>query len=202
MTIIFNKNNGLLVAPNTKLRTAKIRSSAAPLESPFVILVDSAEKSPFAFATLRADAAQLHRPLVVRTIRRHLRLPSTRLSIDYSVEGYETVVGIERKSHEDFCNTLAGKHRRRFEQKLAIVNATFAHFAVVVEAEWSVILFEPPAFSAAVPKTLWRTVLAWVVRYPRVHWFFLPNRPLAEKATYRILERFWREMEAKKAKAV
>ena len=175
----------------------KRATSSCPLETPFTIIVDTAEQLDYSFDNLHADAAQLHRPLVVRTIRRHLRLKPTRLSIDYSLDGYERVVGIERKSHEDFCNTLAGRHRRRFEQKLTLINATFTHFAIVIEAEWSTILYNPPDFSAAVPKTLFRTVIAWQTRFPRIHWHFMPNRSLAEKATFRVLERWWKELKEK-----
>lgn len=170
--------------------------SSKTLESPFIVLVDTAEQLPFSFANLHADAAQLHRPLVVRTIRRHIPITTTRLSIDYSIEGHEHQIGIERKSHEDFCNTLAGRHRERFKKKLAIINDTFQHFAVVVEAEWSTILYQPPDFSSVVPKTLFRTVVAWQQRYQRVHWLFLPNRRLAEMATYRVLERWWIDQQA------
>jgi hypothetical protein len=169
--------------------------SSKPLESPFVIVVDTAEQLPFSFANLHADAAQLHRPLVVRLLRRHIPIASTRLSIDYSIDGFEHQVGIERKSHEDFCNTLAGRHRDRFEKKLIIINESFQHFTVVVEAEWSTILYQPPDFSSVVPKTLFRTVVAWQQRYQRVHWLFLPNRRLAEMATYRVLERWWKDQQ-------
>lgn len=196
--------------------------SNAPLDSPFTIVIDTAEQLPFTFTNLRADAAQLHRPLVVRTTRRRLALPAPyhRLSIDYSVEGMESIVGIERKSHEDFCNTLAGKHRARFERKLSIINGdnmgdgnsgsdsggninetssvpphpvpSFKYFAIIVEAEWSTILAHPPEFSAVMPKTLFRTVIAWQCRYPRIHWMFMPGRQRAEQATYRVLERWWK----------
>lgn len=176
----------------------KRATSSCPLETPFTIIVDTAEQLDYSFGNLHADAAQLHRPLVVRTIHRHLRLAPTRLSIDYSLEGYERVVGIERKSHEDFCNTLAGRHRRRFEQKLALINATFTDFAVIVEAEWSTILDFPPDFSAAVPRTLFRTYIAWRARYPKIHWLFIPGRVRAEQATFRVLERWWKELTAAK----
>lgn len=175
------------------VKPSKISRSRHPLQTPFTIIIDKDEKLPYAFTGLNADAVQLYRPLIVTTARRRIALGGTRLSIDYSLEGFESVVGVERKSHEDFCNTLVGHHRRRFERKLSIINATFSAFTIVVEAEWSTILFNPPDFSNASPKNLFRTVIAWQARYPRIHWLMLPNRRLAEQATFRILEKFWKE---------
>ncbi len=198
MSITFAPGAQFKPRPASRETAARRTTSACPLETNFTIVIDTAEKLDYSFTGLHADAIQLHRPLVVRTVRRHLRLHPTRLSIDYSLEGYETVVGIERKSHEDFCNTLAGKHRRRFEKKLELINATFKHFVVIVEAEWSEILDSPPGFSAVVPKTLFRTVIAWMSRYPRIHWIFMPGRARAERATFRVLERWWKELTSPK----
>lgn len=181
-------------------------SSNAPLETAFTILIDSQEQLPYTFTNLFADAAQLHRPLVVRTERKHITIPGSGkppLSVDYSLAGFETTVAIERKSHEDFCNTLAGRHRSRFERKLSILNAspTYHHVVIVVEAEWSTILNHPPDFSNAAPKSLFRTVIAWQIRYPKVHWLMMPNRERAEQATFRILERWWKELSKPKPSA-
>jgi hypothetical protein len=65
---------------------------------------------------------------------------------------------------------------------------TFA--AVVVEADWEKILKHPPDFSRLNPKTIFRSVIAWQQRYPRVHWWMGPDRRFAEIVTLRILERF------------
>lgn len=190
-------NRRLSLSPATPLAPASC--SNAPLETAFTILIDSQEQLPYTFTNLFADAAQLHRPLVVRTERKHITIPNSGkplLSVDYSLAGFETTVAIERKSHEDFCNTLAGRHRTRFERKLAILNGdpAYHHVVVIVEAEWSTILNHPPDFSNVVPKTLFRTVIAWQTRYPKIHWMFMPGRERAEQATFRVLERWWKEL--------
>ena len=51
----------------------------------------------------------------------------------------------------------------------------------------------PPAHSQLNPKTVFRTITAWEVRYPNVHWHLCPNREFAEVKTFRLLERFIRE---------
>lgn len=196
-------NRRLSLSPAAELSPAS--NSNAPLETAFVIVIDTAEKQEYTFTNLYADAAQLHRPMVVRTERKHITIPNSGkppLSVDYSLSGFETTVAIERKSHEDFCNTLAGKHRGRFERKLAILNGdpAYHHVVVVVEAEWSTILNHPPDFSNAAPKSLFRTVIAWQTRYPKVHWLMMPNRERAEQATFRILERWWKELSKPKPK--
>jgi hypothetical protein len=43
------------------------------------------------------------------------------------------------------------------------------------------------------PRSVWGTIFSWAQRYPRVHWWTLGSRRLAEMATFEILERFWRE---------
>lgn len=190
-------NRRLALSPTTDPPLSSY--SNAPLETAFTILIDTAEQLPYTFTNLYADAAQLRRPFVVRTERKHITIPDSGkplLSVDYSLAGFETTVAIERKSHEDFCSTLAGRHRKRFERKLSILNDSpaYHHVAVIVEAEWSTILNHPPDFSNVVPKTLFRSVIAWQTRYPKVHWVFMPNRQLAEQATFRILERWWKEL--------
>ena len=166
-------------------RTRKPPPTAIP--SPFTVLIDSREKAPFAFAGLLADARDHHLPILVRS--RYQYIPTG----DYSIEGHESAIAVERKSLEDLYSTL-GQHRERFEaelERLAVM--TFA--AVVVEADWRTILSEPPSHSRLLPKTVFRSVLAWQQRYTNVHWMCMGGRRLAEVCCYRILERYWRDLE-------
>jgi hypothetical protein len=110
---------------------------------------------------------------------------------DYSLRGYEARVAVERKSLQDVYHTL-GQRRACFQRELARLNEMdFA--AVVVEASWEAILRDPPERSRLRPKVVYRSVLAWGQRYPRVHWYMMGNRRLAEVTTLRILERFYRD---------
>jgi ERCC4-type nuclease len=148
-------------------------------------VIDSREQRPFAFGGLRADARDGRRPLLVRTVTR--TLPSG----DYSLLGFEGRVAVERKSLEDLYSTL-GQARERFERELGrLAQMDFA--AVVVEADWQSILFGPPPRSRLSPKTVFRSVVAWQQRHPRVHWWMAEDRVFAEAVTFRILERYWRE---------
>lgn len=154
-------------------------------EFPCTVLVDTREQLPFAFDAIPADATAGGGLWRVRTDR--LALPSG----DYSLDGYAAAVAVERKSLADLFGTV-GQGRERFVRELErLADMTFA--AVVVEAEWSAVFTAPPGFTGLPPKTVFRSVLAWQQRFPRVHWWFCPDRDFAEVCTFRILERFVKE---------
>lgn len=151
------------------------------VESPYVVVIDTREQRPFSFA----------RPIKVA----RNRLCKVRYKIgtldtgDYSIEGHEKTVAVERKSLADLFGTL-GRGRSRFQRELSrATNRDF--FAIVVESELSEILSSPPKFSKLNPLTVFHTVLSWSVKYP-ARWFFCPGRDAAEATTIWLLERFYR----------
>ena len=161
------------------------------IDSPFEISIDLREKLAFDFSAIRGDQKERNKRINVRIRREHL------ITGDYSIFGWHNRVAIERKSHPDIYQTL-GQHRDRFEKEMNRLNELeFA--AVVLECSWDELL-TPPKYSELNPKTVYRTILAWMVRYPKVHWVTSVagnGRIFAEKATYRLLERFWKEQEVK-----
>lgn len=160
-----------------------------PVACPFLILVDNREKLPFGFVGLRTDAREGRRPLAV-TLKPAF-LPSGDYSIEYEGRSYADRIAIERKGICDLYSTL-GQHRGRFELELARLQLMdFA--AVVVEAQWDTLVRAPPARSQLNPLTVFRSVIAWQQRFPRVHWWACPGRVFAERVTFRVLERFWKE---------
>jgi DNA excision repair protein ERCC-4 len=161
------------------------RPNPEPLPTPFTILIDTREQLPWAFDGLTADYRDNYRPLDVRT------RSGTLLSGDYSVEGLESHVAVERKSLADLFSTI-GQGRDRFERELERLQR-LEYAAVVVEADWATVLNSPPPHTTLSPKIVFRSVVAWQQRHYRVHWWLMPGRRLAEVTTFRILERFWRE---------
>jgi ERCC4-type nuclease len=157
--------------------------------APFTVIIDSREQAPYAFAGLRSDADAGRRPLLFRTVTRGLEAG------DYSLEGFERLVAVERKSLSDLFATL-GQARARFVRELVRLDA-YAFAAVVVEGTWEDVLARPPARSRLNPKTVFRSVVAWQQRLPRVHWWMCPSREFAEVTTFRMLERFWKDWQAK-----
>jgi len=160
-----------------------------PLVCPFHVLVDVQEKLPYQFTGLRADARDGRRPLAV-TVKRG-RLVTGDYSLESDGRSYADRIAVERKSLEDVYGTL-GQHRERFEHELArLQRLDFA--AVVVEAEWDTIIRAPPERSQLRPKVVYRSFLAWMQRYPKVHWVMCPGRQFAEVTTFRVLERWWKD---------
>lgn len=153
--------------------------------TPFTVVIDTREQLPFSFAGIRTDAVQGRLPVAVQTVRYGLT------SGDYSLAGFERQVALERKSLADLFSTL-GQNRLRFQDELDRLQS-YDLAAVVCEQDWEDVLLRPPERSQLRPKTVFRSVVAWQLRYPKVHWWFCPGRDFAEAVTFRLLERFWRE---------
>jgi hypothetical protein len=157
---------------------------------PRAILIDRREKAPYSFTGFSTDIIQGNKPL--RVLKRVVDL----LSGDYSLAGLQDEIAVERKSLDDLFHTL-GQERDRFQRELIRLSSlTFA--AVVVEAEWSTILNNPPEGSRLPPKVVFRSVITWQQQFPTIHWWFVPGRRPAEVITFRILERFVRRGQEKR----
>lgn len=177
------------------------------LVTPFTIIIDSAEQQPFPFLGLHADADEGRRPFIVQTDWRSLGRHPNSLG-DYSIDGYIGRCHIERKSMFDLQGTILGfakdnegtSRRDRFEQELKNLAAIEAPL-VVIEATLETVLKQlsergkKPKREKA--KILWRSILSYQQEY-RVPWLFCDNRRLAEIATFRFLERFWRKRQEEK----
>lgn len=159
--------------------------------APFVVVCDSREQCAYEFRGLKADAKDGGLPIRVETIVDGLH------SGDYSIVGYESRIAIERKSYEDLFGTLGGG-RARFERELERLNA-MEWAAVVVEASWRDVAFYQPQHSRMSSKCVVRSIFAFSQRFPKVHWHMMGDRQLAEAATFRLLERFWRDDQDRKA---
>lgn len=160
--------------------------------TPFTILADTREQHPYTFTGINADARQRRKPVIVKVMQ--ATLPTG----DYSLDGLTSRIAIERKSLADLFGTL-GQGRDRFIRELERLNEMECA-AVVVEADWPTIMGTPPPHSKLLPKTVYRSVLAWENRYRNVHWWMCGTRTFAERTVFRKLERFWRD-EVEKAKA-
>lgn len=148
----------------------------------FAVVVDSREQAPYRFTGILDDKTCLE--IVVPL--RHYGLKSG----DYSIAGLEDVVAVERKSLKDFYQSISSE-RDRFEREIARLNESYRYALVVIEGDYEAIA-NPQGFTTVAAKTAFRTIQSWEVRYPMVHWKWLPNRRVSEVYTYRQLEMFWR----------
>ena len=97
---------------------------------------------------------------------------------DYSIEGLEDQVTIERKSLADPFGTIGGL-RKRFQRELKRMTS-FKYAAVVIEADWPTIYQSPPPCFELSPKSVRGSVIAWNIRH-RVMFWTMPDRLWAEK---------------------
>jgi hypothetical protein len=183
-----------------------------PYRVPFTILVDTNESQPFTFDGLIGDADVKYAPLAIHTEWRCLgRYPHSKG--DYTIEGFEDRIAIERKAMDDAWGTVLGwetDHQRahdqpgrrdRFEKELENL-AKLDAAIVIVEASFADCLNEMPQFGVKDAKTnakiFLRSVMAYQQDY-RVPWFFCDSRRLAEVIAFRYLERFyWKDLESRK----
>jgi hypothetical protein len=165
---------------------------------PFTVLIDSQEKMPFTFQGLQTDADQGKRPLIIPHEWRSLGSAHG----DYSIDGFEGLVHVERKSIDDALGTILGWGERRERFTATLENlAGMDAAAVVIECSFAALLQYSPSRGKKSAeenrKILFRQVLAWQQDY-RVPWLFCDSRRMAEIATFRILERYFRKHREKK----
>ena len=148
---------------------------------PPTIVIDSNEGAPFQFRDITENKV----PLVVRTIRKPMWVDGL---ADYSLEGFERQVQVERKSIDDLFGTL-GQRRDRFQAEIARLHDTCDFAAVVVEAdEFAIRCWQG---HGPHPVSVLGTIHAWQQRYHKVHWLLCRSRATAEVNTFQVLKRFW-----------
>lgn len=143
----------------------------------FRIVVDTREQTPYTFAWC-GDG--------IVTVRKKL------YAGDYSIEGHEDVVAVERKTHADAYGSL-GRGRARFHREIDKL-ANYQYAAIVIECDLRTFL-EPPPDSMLSPKAAINTLISWDVRFG-VRPVFAGNRKLAEVYAYRILQKFHKAVHA------
>lgn len=117
---------------------------------------------------------------------------------DYSLRGFETRIAIERKSLDDFVNTVIHA-RERFRAELDVL-ATYDFAAIVVEANVEDLL-AGRFTSRANPASLFAIACA-IVADRRIPVFWLSDRQTAQAAVQQILGRLYRAAVAATAAAV
>ena len=157
--------------------------------SPITVLVDSNEGAPYSFQNLACDSSKSYKPLIIRTKKKRLATG------DYSIEGFEDQVTVERKSPEDAYGTFLGfqKDRRgRFKRQLQRMQE-MDFSIVVIEGEFSRMVNNPPAHFEGKGKLFYRTVLSWEVEFRGggfMGFAFMGTRANAERSTFRYLEKW------------
>ena len=156
---------------------------------PFTVVVDSREQLPYEFSGMVGPAGDM---LAIPTVVRGLA------SGDYSIEGMEDQLAVERKSMDDLFSSVTWD-RDRFEREIERMNSYRSAF-VVIEATWPEIMnpveHRPGWINQAEPRSVEGTIVAWSIRYPNVHWWLCGDRRGAECRTFSILRKFWNGTES------
>jgi ERCC4-type nuclease len=132
------------------------------------IVIDTREQKPYSFPC--------------DTIRKKLDTG------DYSINGLENHVTVERKSKNDAYGT-AGKGRARFVRELErMLDMDFS--AIIIESNMKSFM-TAPKYSKLSPQSVVNSYLAWMVRY-KVPVIWAPNRDFATSTTYALLRHYWK----------
>ena len=155
--------------------------TSAPVKpsGPLIVLVDSREQRPFDFSAPSLPPVEIRR--------------ATLRTGDYSLEGLEGVVAVERKSLNDLVGCLT-RGRARFERELER-GAALARFAVIVEAAWHD-LARGRYRSQMSPRSAVESVAALQARYG-IPFNFAGDRKAAEYLTISWLRHYHKELVVK-----
>ena len=148
----------------------------------FIIKIDQREKKPW-FTGLNQTHSK-------KTSIRYARNETA----DYTIEGGENEIAIERKSLIDMLGTLslakddAGNRKRdRFEREIGRMQGIRQSY-IVVEAPLERILQCGQALKGQISKILLlRIIIRLKRKYPRTRWFFAANREQAEQISFTLL---------------
>lgn len=140
-----------------------MKSNAMP-----TIICDTREKKPLDFGA------------GVDVVKRKLD------SGDYSIDGYENKIAIERKSLQDLVNTVTAGHERFRAEYLRMMKLDFA--CVVVEARLSKLLAHG-YHGKSDPLTILRICLTLILKY-RIPILFVENREQAAFVVKEILYKY------------
>lgn len=154
-------------------------------EKDFTVIIDNREQRPWFFDKINNDNFP------------NLKFVNGTLKTgDYSLLGFsdpkkhKNTITVERKSLEDLYGTV-GSGRERFEKEL-IRMQEFTKKVIIIEADLATIIKNPPDYSQIPPKAVFRSLIAFSMRY-NVQVWPCTNRSMAEKAAFIILDRFYKD---------
>lgn len=148
------------------------KTKDSPYNAPFVIAVDSREQRPLdfpGFATMRKT------------------LPTG----DYSMQGFEDRIAVERKSKSDAWGCVA-EGRARFERCMGRLGQLH-RAAVVIECSLSEFQIQPSQVQRVTAATAVGSYLSWMVQY-QVPVIWCDNREFAARVVVRILASYYKHL--------
>jgi ERCC4-type nuclease len=152
--------------------------------SPFVCVVDTREQAPWYFSDIVIEG----RLWLVR------RKVATLATGDYSIEGYESRVCIERKSAGDLVKSVTVEHERekRKAQRMRKIQDSGGFARYVIEGDLSRIVEEiddPNSGRKITGYGIIACQASWELNY--VPWSFAGDRRTAEILAFTMMLKWW-----------
>jgi len=121
---------------------------------------------------------------------------------DYTIDGMESLVTIERKSLSDAFGSCVGnktdperrnRFKREHERMQCMIESAGGFACVIIEASFPEVWESPPIDSGANPNSILGTMFSWQSKY-RVPWYFGGSRRGAEIMCFRWLRAAWERL--------
>lgn len=141
------------------------------------IIIDTREQRPFTFDRFCVDAER-----------------GTLATGDYSIDGLQDKISIERKGSLDELIMCLSSDRGRFEYELQR-STVLEYFAIVIEGSFANVVAGRFRSRMAVNAVI-ETIAAFSIRY-RTSFLFCGGRSQAERLTFSLLSKFEREQRLK-----
>ena len=137
---------------------------------PPTFVIDSREKKPYSFSS------------GIPTLRKKL------LTGDYSIEGYENVIAVERKSLADFVNTVIHS-QTNFSEELKRLSRMLNPL-IIVEANAEDLWNKEKYKSKVKPENLWKLAMSLSSKWG-IPVFYFSNRQLARHSLEMYFTQWW-----------
>lgn len=137
---------------------------------PPTIVIDNREKKPYSFSP------------GIPTLRKKL------LTGDYSIEGYENAIAVERKSLADFVNTVIHS-QTNFSEELKRLSKMLCPL-IIVEANAEDLWDKNKYKSKIAPESLWKLAMSLSSKWG-IPVFYFSNRQLARHSLEVYLCQWW-----------
>lgn len=162
----------------------KLATKSDRIDNPFRVVFDTREQLPWTFQGIRAGQGHGKKLLTVETVRKPLKTG------DYTAEGFEDRICIERKSAADAVSTVI-RRRVPFLNELERMQA-FDYSHVIVECSIDDLTRNMADYTRAEPSAFFRSVASFEIQFPKTHWNFMGNRTIAERYAFRLMNKLYR----------
>ena len=133
----------------------------------YVVVVDTREQKPYKFNNFIVKKLDIG---------------------DYSIEGYEDIIAIERKTLADWISSVT-KNRKQMEEKIIIAKEKLSYYTIVIESDLPK-MWKKSRYSKVAPVAYINTAIKWSVKY-NLPIFFSSTASQGNYLTKNLLQGFY-----------